>query len=160
MTTNSEPTANLETRETVVVHTGVIEAPLEPLYAEAKKAVMTDAMGALVIFDGIVRNHDHGEAVAGLAYTAHPQVNDFMATCVEKVMKKHPGVRAWAVHRVGPIPIGESALTVMAAAAHRGQAFAACEDIADHIKAEVPIWKEQELTDGRVEWVGIETPQA
>jgi len=64
------------------------------------------------------------------------------------------------VHRVGPIAIGESALTVVAAAAHRGLAFTACEMVADRIKAEVPIWKEQELTDGAVEWVGIDTPPA
>ena len=59
-----------------------------------------------------------------------------------------------AVHRVGPIAIGESALTVMAAAAHRGRAFDACELVADRVKARVPIWKEQELLDGSIEWVG------
>ena len=63
----------------------------------------------------------------------------------------------WAVHRVGPIAIGESALTVLAAAAHRGRAFEACEAVADRVKAQVPIWKEQELTDGSTEWVGIDT---
>lgn len=152
MTTELEPT------ETSLLRAEVIESPLEPLYAEARSQAMTEAMGALVIFDGIVRNHDHGEAVAGLSYTAHPQANDFMVRCVQGVLEKYRGIRVWAVHRVGPIPIGESALTVMVAAAHRGQAFSACEDIADHIKAEVPIWKEQELADGRVEWVGIETP--
>ena len=55
-----------------VVFTDITEAPLEPLYAAAKAEVMTDAMGALVIFDGIVRNHDHGSAVRGLSYSAHP----------------------------------------------------------------------------------------
>ena len=67
------------------------------------------------------------------------------------------GVRLWAVHRVGPIAIGESALTVMAAAAHRGRAFDACELVADRVKARVPIWKEQELLDGSIEWVGVDT---
>ena len=65
-------------------------------------------------------------------------------------------MRLWAVHRVGPIAIGESALTVMAAAAHRGRAFDARELVADRVKARVPIWKEQELLDGkhRVGWCG------
>ena len=58
-----------------VVFTDITEAPLEPLYAAAKAEVMTDAMGALVIFDGIVRNHDHGSAVRGLSYSAHPQLS-------------------------------------------------------------------------------------
>lgn len=62
-----------------VVFTDITEAPLEPLYAAAKAEVMTDAMGALVIFDGIVRNHDHGSAVRGLSYSAHPQAREYIA---------------------------------------------------------------------------------
>jgi len=62
-----------------VVFTDITEAPLEPLYAAAKTEVMTDAMGALVTFDGIVRNHDHGSAVRGLSYSAHPQAREYIA---------------------------------------------------------------------------------
>ena len=58
-----------------VIFTDISEAPLEPLYAAAKAEVMTEAMGALVIFDGIVRNHDHGSAERGLSYSAHPRVH-------------------------------------------------------------------------------------
>ena len=57
----------VEPSGSTVVFTDITEAPLEPLYAAAKAEVMTDAMGALVIFDGIVRNHDHGSAVRGLS---------------------------------------------------------------------------------------------
>ena len=96
---------------------------------------MTDAMGALVIFDGIVRNHDHGSAVRGLSYSAHPQAREYIAEVAAEVAAELDGVRLWAVHRVGPIAIGESALTVMAAAAHRGRAFDACELVADRVKA-------------------------
>ena len=115
-----------------VIFTDITEAPLEPLYTAAKTEVMTEAMGALVILDGIVRNHDHGSAVRGLSSSAHRQAR-------------------------GSIAIGESALTVMAAAAHRGRAFDACELVADRVKARVPIWKEQELLDGSIEWVGVDT---
>ena len=45
---------------------------------------------------------------------------------------------------------------MLAAAAHRGDAFAACSEMADRVKAEVPIWKEQALVDGPVTWVGLE----
>ena len=149
--TSGEPSGSL------VVFSDITEQPLEELYSAAKEQVMTDAMGALVIFDGIVRNHDHGEAVNGLSYSAHPQAKEFMAQTVASVAAELDGVRLWAVHRVGPIAIGESALTVMAAAAHRGRAFDACEMVADRVKAQVPIWKEQELHDGSIEWVGIDT---
>lgn len=160
MTTNPHFADPLEPSESLVLHTDITESPLEPLLTSAKMDVMTDQMGALVIFDGIVRNHDHGAAVAGLSYSAHPQAREFIARTVQSVAEEIDGVRLWAVHRVGPIKIGESALTVIAAAAHRGQAFAACQNAADRIKAEVPIWKEQELVDGSVEWVGIDTNTA
>lgn len=140
-----------------VVFTDITEDPLEPLYTAAKEKVMTEAMGALVLFDGIVRNHDHGAAVTGLAYSAHPQAKEYLVTTVAAVANKFDGVRLWAVHRVGEINIGQSALTVMAAAAHRGRAFEACQAVADAIKAQVPIWKEQELANGSTEWVGIDT---
>lgn len=148
----------LEPVDSTVVHASITEDPLEPLLAGAKEATMTRAMGALVVFDGIVRDHDHGEPVAALAYTAHPQATDYLERVLHSVTEEIPGVRLWAAHRIGPIPIGESALTVLAAAAHRGTAFTACSLAADRIKAEVPIWKEQELTDGSVQWVGIDTP--
>lgn len=148
---------NLEPTESTVVFTDITKDALEPLAASAKKAVMTPAMGALVIFDGIVRNHDHGAGVKGLSYSAHPQASQYIAQVVASVASEHRGVRIWAVHRVGAISIGESALTVMAAAAHLGLAFSVCQEVADRIKAEVPIWKEQELTNGTIEWVGIDT---
>lgn len=81
-----------------------------------------------------------------------------MADLLTQVAQEIPGIRLWAAHRVGPIPIGQSALTILVAAAHRGTAFAACSLVADRIKAQVPIWKEQELANGSVQWVGIDTP--
>ncbi|MBM7051857.1 MULTISPECIES: molybdenum cofactor biosynthesis protein MoaE [unclassified Rothia (in: high G+C Gram-positive bacteria)] len=146
-----------EPATSAVVHTDIIEDRLEDYYQQWREAVMIPGMGALVIFDGIVRDHDHGESVAGLSYSAHPLATEKIAEVVAAVVEATPGVRALAVHRVADIPIGESALTVMAAAAHRGLAFDICEKIADDIKAMVPIWKEQTLTDGKVEWVGIES---
>ena len=147
----AEPTGS------VVIFTDITEEALEPLAAAAKAQIMTEAMGALVVFDGIVRNHDHGSAVRGLCYSAHPQAKEYIARVVQSVADELEGVLLWAVHRVVPIAIGESALTVLAAAAHRGRAFEACEAVADRVKAQVPIWKEQELTDGSTEWVGIDT---
>ena len=81
-----------------VVFTDITEAPLEPLYAAAKAEVMTDAMGALVIFDGIVRNHDHGSAVRGLSYSAHPQAREYIAEVAADL--EGTGTARWK-HRVG-----------------------------------------------------------
>ena len=59
-----------------------------------------------------------------------------------------------AVHRVGRLAIGDAAVVVAAAAAHRGQAFDASRDLIDDLKATVPIWKHQVFADGNEEWVG------
>nr|WP_234949049.1 MULTISPECIES: molybdenum cofactor biosynthesis protein MoaE [Corynebacterium] len=128
----------------------------EPLDADALAAqTVTTAMGALVRFEGIVRDHDHGERVATLTYEAHPTAEAELARVLEEVAASLP-VRIAAAHRTGPVPIGELAFVVVAAAAHRGDAFAACQTVADRVKAEVPIWKEQALADGTTEWVGID----
>lgn len=146
-----------EPAQSVVVHTDIISEPLEPFFTRWRSEVMTEAMGGLVIFDGVVRNHDHGESVRGLSYSDHPSSKEVLARVVATIAKQAEGVRILAVHRVAEIPIGESALTVMVAAAHRGLAFEVCEKVADTIKAEVPIWKEQTLTSGDIEWVGIDS---
>ncbi|OIJ35394.1 molybdopterin converting factor [Rothia kristinae] len=154
-TTTARDPERVAAQAGVVLRTDIVEEPLEPLLAPARALTMTRAMGALVVFDGVVRDHDGGRGVLGLSYTAHPEAARYLAEVAERIIARHPAVRLWAVHRVGPIPIGESALTVLAAAAHRGAAFAAAQDLADAVKAEVPIWKEQHLAGGGTEWVGL-----
>lgn len=132
------------------------EAPLEPLLADARAATATDAMGAVVTFEGVVRDHDGGRRVAGLRYTAHPTAGEVIAGVAQEVSNGHPAARLWAAHRTGDLAIGDLAFVVIAASAHRGAAFAAAADLADRVKAEVPVWKEQELLDGTSQWVGLE----
>ena len=117
-------------------------------------SVMTEADGALVTFEGIVRNHDHGLAVTALEYEAHPDAARFMQEACATIAEQ-TGLRVAAVHRVGYLMIGDTALVASVAAAHRGEAFAACEKLVDLIKQTVPIWKRQHLIDGTTEWVGL-----
>ena len=138
-----------------LLHAEVSERPLEPLLAEAKTQVGTQAMGAVVTFEGVVRDHDGGQLVDALTYTAHPDASAVMRTVAASVVEQHREVRAWTMHRVGPLRIGELAFVVVVAAAHRGPAFAAASEIADRVKAEVPIWKEQDMSDGSTVWVGL-----
>ncbi|RUR00933.1 molybdenum cofactor biosynthesis protein MoaE [Labedella endophytica] len=117
-------------------------------------AVLTDQDGALVTFRGIVRNHDHGASVSALDYQAHPDAARFMAEACETIARE-TGVRVVAVHRVGALVVGDTALVAAAAAAHRHEAFEACERLVDLIKKTVPIWKRQHLAEGATEWVGL-----
>lgn len=128
---------------------------LEPLAAAAKKEIVTDEMGALVTFDGIVRNHDNGHSVESLTYSAHPDAQKFMDKVVQLVANDFPNVRLWVAHRIGKLAVGELAFCILAASAHREHAFRACSRVSDVVKAEVPIWKEQVLVDGRSTWVGL-----
>ncbi|BAU94587.1 molybdopterin biosynthesis protein E [Corynebacterium suranareeae] len=129
--------------------------PLEPLLSDAKTAVLTDAMGALVTFEGIVRDHDGGARVSSLDYTAHPTADQVIKDVAAAVVAKHPRTRLWTAHRTGALKIGDAAFLVLAASAHRGDAFAACSELADIVKAQVPIWKEQTRLDGSTDWVGL-----
>ena len=127
----------------------------EALDAAAIEAfVLSDANGALVTFRGIVRNHDHGSAVTALDYQAHPDAASFLEDCCRQVSQA-TGLRVAAAHRVGSLVVGDTALVAAVAAPHRAEAFAACEQLVELIKAQVPIWKRQHLDDGVTEWVGL-----
>ncbi|WP_051298082.1 molybdenum cofactor biosynthesis protein MoaE [Brevibacterium album] len=137
-----------------VVHAGVTEAPLDSAAAEA--AVVSSGTGASVVFNGIIRDHDSGRAgVTGLAYTAHPDAGAILARTAEAVAAAHPRARIFASHRVGRLALGESALVVAVASAHRAEAFAAASALVDAIKESVPIWKEQFYSDGGHDWPGL-----
>lgn len=140
----------------LVVDAFMTDQPLEDLIADGTAAATTPAMGAVVTFNGVVRDHDGGQRVASLTYSSHPSADQVLKEVAARVSAAHPKARLWAAHRTGALAIGESAFVVVAAAAHRAHAFAAACALADAVKAEVPIWKEQELANGSTQWVGLE----
>ncbi|HVF19418.1 MAG TPA: molybdenum cofactor biosynthesis protein MoaE [Mycobacteriales bacterium] len=122
---------------------------------ECLDAVRRSAAGGLVLFTGVVREEDHGRAVAELEYTAHPTALADLAALADRICLEHPAVTAVAaVHRLGRLAIGDIAVVVAVSAPHRGEAFAAARALIDELKATVPIWKRQVFVDGTVEWVG------
>ncbi|HWM72769.1 MAG TPA: molybdenum cofactor biosynthesis protein MoaE [Nocardioides sp.] len=128
------------------------ETPLDA--AAVLASVEGDKSGGVTLFVGRVRDHDNNKDVVGLDYSAHPTALDMMRAICERVADAHPVHGVAAVHRVGSLAIGDIAVVVAAAAAHRGQAFDASRDLIDTLKAEIPIWKHQRFTDGSDEWVG------
>jgi len=130
----------------------IVDTPIDRAWLEAQ--VLTAEDGALVVFEGVIRDHDHGEAVSSLDYQAHPDAERFLAdVCAE--IASSAGLRVAAAHRIGHLEIGDVALVAVVAAPHRAEAFAACARLVDEIKARVPIWKRQHLADGPAEWVGL-----
>jgi len=126
-----------------------------PLDVGAVYAAVSDRhAGGVSLFVGTVRDHDHGRDVDRLDYSAHPTAVAVMREVVEKVVAEHDVRAVAAVHRVGALAIGDVAVVVAVACAHRGDAFAACRALIDDLKATVPIWKHQRFSDGTEEWVG------
>lgn len=131
---------------------GLRDTPLD--IHEVVAALEDDASGGLTLFVGRVRDHDHGQGVVGLDYTAHPSALGRLREVCEKVASDFDVHALAAVHRVGTLAIGDVAVVVATSSAHRGTSFDASRALIDTLKAEVPIWKHQRFSDGSEEWVG------
>jgi molybdopterin synthase catalytic subunit len=128
------------------------ETPLD--VSEVLAAVADAAAGGVTLFVGNVRDHDENKSVTGLDYSAHPTALLQLQAVVERVAKEYDVLAVAAVHRVGRLAIGDAAVVVATAAAHRGEAFDASRSLIDELKGTVPIWKHQLFADGTDEWVG------
>ena len=121
--------------------------------AAHEAAVAGPRAGAVVSFQGVVRDHDHGRGVLRLEYEGHPSAEQVLREVAEELAAL-PEVYAVAIsHRVGPLEIGDAALVAAVSTAHRAAAFAACARLVDEAKARLPIWKRQFFADGTEEWV-------
>jgi molybdopterin synthase catalytic subunit len=126
----------------------------DPLSVDEVRAAVADpAAGAIALFVGTVRDHDHGRAVAALSYSAHPSGAEQLREVAEKVAGRYAVRALAAVHRVGDLDIGDVAVVVAAASDHRDEAFAACRALIEDLKATVPVWKQQLYPEGESEWV-------
>ena len=113
------------------------------------------ASGGLTLFVGRVRDHDGGQGVTSLDYSAHPSALQRLQDVCDRVAGEHDVHGLAAVHRVGHLEIGDLAVIVATTSSHREVAFAASRALIDALKAEVPIWKHQRFADGGEEWVGL-----
>jgi molybdopterin synthase catalytic subunit len=107
--------------------------------------------GAVVLFDGIVRNNTRGRKTLYLVYEAYEemalqQMQELGAEAVERFAVRDVTL----VHRLGRLEIGETSVLIVVASAHRGAAFEACRWVIDRLKKTVPIWKKEHFVDGAV----------
>lgn len=122
---------------------------------EVVAALDDDAAGGLTLFVGRVRDHDGGQAVTSLDYSAHPTALARLRDVCDRVAAAHDVHGLVALHRVGSLAIGDIAVIVATTASHRGVAFEATRALIDTLKSEVPIWKHQRFAGGAQEWVGL-----
>lgn len=129
----------------------ISDQPLDE--AEVAARVEGPDAGGVVCFVGRVRDHARGHSIQYLEYEAYAEMAEReMGKIVDQAAEKWPGTRVAIAHRVGRLEIGDAAVVVVAASAHRGEAFEACRFAIDTLKVTVPIWKREVATDGAY-WV-------
>jgi molybdopterin synthase catalytic subunit len=133
----------------------ITNQPLAP--APLVTLVQAPDMGAVVTFAGIVRDNFGGRATAYLEYEAYESMALAVLEQLAGEARATWGTGTIAIHhRVGRLEIGEIAVLIVVAAAHRHEAFEATEWLMDRIKEVAPIWKKEIWADGASEWVGNE----
>jgi len=107
--------------------------------------------GAVVVFDGIVRNHTRGRRTLHLDYEAYEEMALRQMRELGLKARERFGVRqVTMLHRLGRLEIGETSVLIVVASAHRSAAFEACRWLIDTLKQTVPIWKKETFLDGSV----------
>ena len=126
-----------------------------PFDVAALRAELLDArVGGYASFEGWVRDNHDGRAVTGLRYEAYAALAEQEGERIlDEARERFAILDVRCVHRTGDLAIGELAVWVGVAAAHRDAAFAACRFVIDEVKARVPIWKHERYADGDAGWL-------
>jgi molybdopterin synthase catalytic subunit len=129
----------------------ISEGPLDPIAIAA--LVSGSSTGALATFIGLVRDHNAGRQVLWIDYEAHaPLARTVFARIGGEARERWPGAAIAIHHRIGRVGIGEASVVIVAASAHRAEAFAACRFAIERVKQIAPVWKHEHFEGGDV-WV-------
>lgn len=116
--------------------------------------VLRPNCGAVVTFLGTVRDLTGDRVTVALDYDAYPEMAEKkMAEIEADTRSRWPVGELAMVHRLGHLDVGEVSVAVAVSCPHRAQAFEACRHAIDRLKELVPIWKKENWSDGRTEWV-------
>ena len=148
-----QPSRPLPAPTARVVRAEVTESPIS--VTELADAVQDAAAGAVVTFEGVVRNHDAERAVTGIGYSCHPTAGQVVKQIAQDVAQQGRVRALGVVHRVGDLSVGEAALAVAVSSDHRAEAFAVCNEIVEEVKMRLPVWKRQTFTDGSAQWSNL-----
>ena len=135
----------------------ITREPIDKLGLEQR--LLTGGAGAIVTFDGVVRDNTKGRRVVTLQYEAYaPMAVKEMRRVGEEIHQRWPEVECIGViHRFGELKISESSVVIVVTSPHRRVAFEACHYAIDRLKQTVPIWKKEIFEDGE-EWVEGQRP--
>jgi MoaE-MoaD fusion protein len=129
---------------------GLTHGPIDVDALERSVAAL--GHGAVVTFVGRARDHaDDGRSVTELEYEVYPEMAASVLEAIRREAEERWGVAAAVVHRHGLVPLGDAAVAIVTAAAHRDDAYAANRYVIEEIKQRLPIWKRERFADGS-EW--------
>ncbi|MDH3734316.1 MAG: molybdenum cofactor biosynthesis protein MoaE [Gemmatimonadota bacterium] len=137
----------------VAIETGITTDPIGRL--DAFDDLSTHADGAVLVFQGRVRETNEGRKVSGLSYEAYGEMaeKELAAICGEAAASFEIGA-VRAVHRVGDLELGDVAVVVGVAAPHRNACYEASRFVIEQVKVRLPVWKHERYADGETGWVG------
>lgn len=121
--------------------------------ARLVERVRAPERGGVATFAGWVRNHHGGRAVDRLDYSAYEPMAEAECARIVQEAESRWSVAVALEHRIGRLVIGDVAVAIAAASAHRDDAFAACRYVIEQVKSRVPVWKREYYSDGTVAWV-------
>ncbi len=133
---------------------GLFEITTEEMSVDAIVARLTNpAIGAVVTFVGVVRGETDGREVRYLEYEAYPEMAETTLRQIgDEIRDRWPAIREVAiVHRVGRLPVGETAVVIALSAAHRQDTFESLRYAIDRLNEIVPIWKKEVWADGKLQ---------
>ena len=135
----------------------ITREPIDKIGLEQR--LITGAAGAVVTFDGVVRDNNAGRRVLSLQYEAYEAMAvKEMQRAGQEIRERWPEIeRIGIIHRFGELKVSESSIVIVITSAHRRVAFEACHFAIDRVKQTVPIWKKEIFEDGEA-WVEGQRP--
>jgi molybdopterin synthase catalytic subunit len=135
----------------------ITRSPIDP--ADLLGRVRADEDGAVVLFLGVVRDHNDGRPVTGLSYDAYDAMATKVLDAIAAEAAERLGTpRVAVVHRVGELAIGEVSVAIATASPHRGESFDAARYVIEEIKKRLPVWKQEHYAQGGSEWLEGSVP--
>ena len=111
--------------------------------------------GAVLLFEGRVRDVNDGRTVTGLRYEAYQEMAEHeLAAIVAEAWERHPVGEIVVVHRTGHLTVGDVSVAIAVAAPHRDAGYEASRYVIEEIKRRLPVWKHEQYADGAAGWVG------
>lgn len=133
----------------------------DPITAETVlRHVGDDGDGAVCVFLGVVRDHNEGRSVRGVAYSAYREMAErVLAEIAAEAAERAGSDRVAVVHRTGELAVGEASVAIAVSSPHRAEAFDACRYVIEEIKKRLPVWKQERYVDGDEAWLDGAVPE-